>query len=82
MYGRGAWAGARVFGSGNELGHSGGSGRACCAEAVLRRPFGGRKAMGEQIRRTIEVAELPNVTVQVIPLDRGGYPLFGPYVLR
>ncbi len=25
--------------------------------------------------------KLPNVTVQVIPFDRGGYPLYGPYVL-
>jgi transcriptional regulator with XRE-family HTH domain len=50
-------------------------------EAALRRPFGGRTVMAKQIRRVIEVAELPNVTVQVIPFDRGGYPLFGPYVL-
>lgn len=50
-------------------------------EAVLRRPFGGRKVMAEQIRRIIEVAELPNVTVQVIRFDRGGYPIYGPFLL-
>jgi transcriptional regulator with XRE-family HTH domain len=50
-------------------------------EAVLRRPFGGRRVMAEQIRRINELAELPNVSVQVIPFERGGYPIYGPYVL-
>jgi transcriptional regulator with XRE-family HTH domain len=50
-------------------------------EAVLRRPFGGRTVMVEQIRRVNELAEMPNVTVQVIPFARGGYPVYGPYVL-
>jgi hypothetical protein len=50
-------------------------------EAVLRRPFGGRAVMAEQVRRVIELAELPNVTVQVLPFERGGYPVYGPYVL-
>lgn len=50
-------------------------------EAVLRRPFGGRKVMAEQIRRIIAVSELPNATVQVIPFDRGGYPIYGPFLL-
>jgi hypothetical protein len=50
-------------------------------ESVLRRSFGGRAVMAEQIRRIIELAELPNVTVQVIPFARGGYPVYGPYVL-
>lgn len=50
-------------------------------EAVLRRPFGGRTVMAEQIRHIIAVAELPNATVQVIPFDRGGYPIYGPFLL-
>jgi Domain of unknown function (DUF5753)/Helix-turn-helix domain len=50
-------------------------------EAALRRPFGGRKVMAEQLRHIITISELPNVTVQVIPFERGGYPLYGPYVL-
>lgn len=50
-------------------------------EAALRRPFGGHKVMAEQIRRIIEFAEQPNIAVQVIPFERGGYPNFGSYVL-
>jgi transcriptional regulator with XRE-family HTH domain len=50
-------------------------------EAALRRSFGGREVMAEQLRQIIELAELPNITVQVIPFERGGYPLYGPYVL-
>lgn len=50
-------------------------------EAALRRPFGGRKVMAEQIRHIITDAERPNVTVQVIPFDRGGYPIYGPFML-
>jgi DNA-binding XRE family transcriptional regulator len=50
-------------------------------EAALRRPFGGRGVMAEQIGRIVEVSKLPNVTVQVLPFARGGYPLYGPYVL-
>ncbi|MCT2586431.1 helix-turn-helix domain-containing protein [Actinophytocola gossypii] len=50
-------------------------------EAALRRPFGGRAVMAEQLRRIIELADLPHVTVQVIPFDRGGYPLYGPFLL-
>ena len=50
-------------------------------EAVLRRPFGGRAVMADQIRRILEMAELPNITVQVIPFERGGYPIHGPFIL-
>lgn len=50
-------------------------------EAVLRRPFGGRMVMADQLRRIIELSELSNVTVQVVPFERGGYPLYGPYAL-
>jgi hypothetical protein len=50
-------------------------------EAALRRPFGGRAMMAQQVRRIIELAELPNVTVQVIPFERGGYPQYGPFLL-
>ncbi|MDV6012448.1 helix-turn-helix transcriptional regulator [Haloechinothrix sp. LS1_15] len=50
-------------------------------EAALRRPFGGRAVMAEQLNRIIELAALPNLTVQVIPFDRGGYPIYGPYAL-
>lgn len=50
-------------------------------EAVLRRPFGGRDVMAGQARRIMEAGDLPNVTVQVLPFARGGYPIYGPYVL-
>lgn len=50
-------------------------------EAALRRPFGGRDVMAEQVLRIIEVSDLPNVSVHVLPFARGGYPIYGPYVL-
>jgi transcriptional regulator with XRE-family HTH domain len=42
-------------------------------EAVLRRPVGGPAVMRAQLRHLIEVAELPRVTLQVIPFARGGH---------
>ncbi|MGQ0840732.1 helix-turn-helix domain-containing protein [Actinokineospora sp.] len=50
-------------------------------EATFHRPFGGRAVMAEQIRKLIDSARLPNVTIQVIPFDRGGYPIYGPYAM-
>jgi transcriptional regulator with XRE-family HTH domain len=43
-------------------------------EAVLRRPVGGRAVMTAQFQHLIEVAELPNVTLQVVPFASGGHP--------
>ena len=42
-------------------------------EAALRRPVGGHRVMRAQLGRLLEVAELPNVTVQVVPFRRGGH---------
>lgn len=42
-------------------------------ETALRRPIGGRTAMRAQIRHLIELAELPHVTVQVLPFSIGGH---------
>jgi hypothetical protein len=42
-------------------------------EAVLRRPFGGAAVMRAQLRRLAEAAQLPHVTLQVIPFARGGH---------
>lgn len=42
-------------------------------ESVLLRPVGGAKVMSAQLRHLIELAALPNVTVQVLPLDSGCY---------
>jgi transcriptional regulator with XRE-family HTH domain len=36
-------------------------------EAALQRPVGGREVMANQLQRLIEAAELPNVTLQVLP---------------
>jgi len=42
-------------------------------EAVLRRPVGGPAVLRAQLRRLVEVAKLPRVTVQVVPFARGGH---------
>ena len=42
-------------------------------EAVLRRPVGGPAVMRAQLRHLIEVAELPHVTLQVVPFASGGH---------
>ncbi|MCL2585817.1 MAG: helix-turn-helix domain-containing protein [Streptosporangiales bacterium] len=46
-------------------------------EGVLRRPLGGRAVMRAQIGRLLEVADLPNVTLQVVPFGRGGHAAAG-----
>jgi hypothetical protein len=42
-------------------------------EAALRRPVGGRAVMRAQLKRLTEVAELPHITIQVVPFGRGGH---------
>ena len=42
-------------------------------EAVLRRPYGGAAVMRAQLRRLVEAAALPHVTLQVVPFARGGH---------
>lgn len=39
------------------------------SESCLRRQFGGRKVMAEQLDHLAELALLPNVTIHVIPFD-------------
>jgi transcriptional regulator with XRE-family HTH domain len=43
-------------------------------EAVLRRVVGGVQVMQAQLRHLMEVAELPNVTLQVLAFDAGAHP--------
>jgi transcriptional regulator with XRE-family HTH domain len=43
-------------------------------EAVLRRPVGGAEVMRAQIAHLQEMAETPNVTIQVFPFAKGGNP--------
>ncbi|MBG6139342.1 hypothetical protein IW245_005536 [Longispora fulva] len=38
-------------------------------EVVLRRPVGGDRIMRAQLRRMVELAELPSITLQVFPID-------------
>ena len=53
-------------------------------EAALRRPYGGAGVMAAQLEHLTQVAELPNVTLQVLPFDRGSQAAAaGPFtVLR
>ena len=48
--------------------------RAVITEAVLRREVGGPDVMRDQARWLVEVATLPNVTVQVLPFSAGAHP--------
>lgn len=51
-------------------------------EAVLCRPVGGPKAMAAQLAQLIELASLPHVTLQVIPLESGAHAgMEGPFVI-
>jgi transcriptional regulator with XRE-family HTH domain len=46
-------------------------------ESALRRPVGGREAMREQLRHLIEVADMPQVTLQIMSFERGGHSAAG-----
>jgi hypothetical protein len=46
-------------------------------EAVLRRPLGGARVMRRQLEHLLELTELPNVTLQVVPFARGGHAAAG-----
>lgn len=42
-------------------------------EAAIRRPVGGSTVMRAQLRRLLDAAELPNLTLQVMPFDAGAH---------
>ena len=51
-------------------------------EATLHRRVGGPAVMKAQLARLAEAADLPNVTLQVIPYDVGGHPgMMGSFVI-
>ncbi|MBO4210664.1 helix-turn-helix domain-containing protein [Micromonospora echinofusca] len=51
-------------------------------EAVLRRPVGGAAVMRDQLRQMLDISQLPNVTIQVLPFAAGGHPaMTTPYVI-
>ena len=43
-------------------------------EAVLHRPVGGVSVMQRQLKRVVEVADYPTVSLRVIPYDVGAHP--------
>ncbi|MBV2356957.1 helix-turn-helix transcriptional regulator [Streptomyces sp. J2-1] len=51
-------------------------------EAALRREVGSRLVMREQLEHLLEMAELPHVTVQILPFEAGAHPgLNGQYAI-
>ncbi|WP_149184752.1 helix-turn-helix transcriptional regulator [Streptomyces sp. TRM49041] len=50
-------------------------------EAALRNVIGDQGLMHEQLERILEGAELPSVTIQVLPFDAGSYPATGPFTM-
>lgn len=55
---------------------------AVLAEGVLHQQVGGPTVMRRQLEHLVDMAELPNVTVQILPFSRGAHSgMFGPYLL-
>ncbi|WP_229399006.1 helix-turn-helix domain-containing protein [Micromonospora okii] len=51
-------------------------------EAVLSRPVGGDAVMRGQLNRLVEVARLPNVTLQILPFSVGAHAgMDGPFTI-
>ncbi|MGW2912182.1 helix-turn-helix domain-containing protein [Streptomyces asoensis] len=50
-------------------------------EGALRNVIGDRALMREQLEQLREVAQLPAVTLQVLPFDSGTYPVTGPFTM-
>ncbi|MFV2195044.1 helix-turn-helix domain-containing protein [Nocardiopsis sp. LOL_012] len=52
-------------------------------EAILRRPVGSRKIMARQLERLVEMSQLPNVCLRVMPFGAGLHHgiMSGPFVV-
>jgi len=51
-------------------------------EAALHRPVGGPTVMRAQLERLVELAELPHITLQVLPFSAGAHPaMSGAFVM-
>jgi transcriptional regulator with XRE-family HTH domain len=51
-------------------------------EAVLHRVVGNQQVMAEQLKRLLEMAQFPHVTLQVLPFSAGAHPgMDGPFVI-
>lgn len=46
-------------------------------EAALRRPLGDQKVQQAQLRHLIELAQRPNITLQIVPFDVGAHAAVG-----
>jgi hypothetical protein len=46
-------------------------------EAALKRPLGGVRVMRAQLQHLIDVAQQPNVTIQILPFAAGGHAAAG-----
>jgi len=57
--------------------------RAVLDETCVRRLVGGREVMRRQLGRLLELAERPNVIVQVLPFEVGAHPgtMLGPFAV-
>ncbi|MET9814137.1 MULTISPECIES: helix-turn-helix transcriptional regulator [unclassified Streptomyces] len=50
-------------------------------EGALRHVIGDQGLMREQLERVLETADLPSVTLQVLPFDSGTYPTTGSFTM-
>jgi hypothetical protein len=52
-------------------------------EGILHRPVGGPRVMARQLDRLAESADLPNVSLRVVPFSAGLHqgPLTGPFII-
>jgi transcriptional regulator with XRE-family HTH domain len=56
--------------------------RTVIAEEALRRTVGGSEVMKDQVEHLVEMAQLPNVIVQILPFSAGAQPSpHGPFVV-
>jgi hypothetical protein len=46
-------------------------------ETALRRPVGGREVIRAQLQHLVEIAALPQVSLQVVPFGHGGHAAAG-----
>jgi hypothetical protein len=52
-------------------------------EAVVRRIVGGKEVMRGQLERMIEISDMPNVTIEVVPFGAGLWPgMEQPFVIH
>lgn len=52
-------------------------------ESILRRPVGGKDVIRAQLARLVQVSDLPNVALKVLPFDTGMHAgiMSGPFVV-